>query len=113
MKGKAPESLGGNTVWFCLPPWYHHGAMILLNPKVHRRDYPDARSREVMLKTIDFFERKGKARIKEDYHATVWYSDFLDFVAEEQIFATMCTPQGYGAEHSRWDTWRVCGSPRS
>jgi acyl-CoA dehydrogenase len=61
-----------------------------------------------MLKTIEFFEKKGKARIKEDYHAKVWYSDFLDFVGEEGIFATMCTPEGYGADDSRWDTWRVC-----
>jgi acyl-CoA dehydrogenase len=82
--------------------------MLLLNPKQHRRPYPDERSREVMLKTIEFFERKGKGRIKDDYHAQVWYSDFLDFVKEEGIFATMCTPQGYGAEDSRWDTWRVC-----
>jgi acyl-CoA dehydrogenase len=82
--------------------------MILLNPKAHSRSYPDARSREVMLKTIEFFERKGKGRIKDDYHAQVWYSDFLDFVKEERIFATMCTPQGYGAADSRWDTWRVC-----
>jgi acyl-CoA dehydrogenase len=82
--------------------------MILLNPKAHSRSYPDARSREVMLKTIEFFERKGKGRIKDDYHAQVWYSDFLDFVKEESIFATMCTPQGYGAADSRWDTWRVC-----
>jgi len=82
--------------------------MILLNPKAHNRAYPDARSREVMLKTIEFFENKGKARIKDDYHAKVWYSDFLDFVGDEGIFATMCTPRGYGADDSRWDTWRVC-----
>ena len=61
-----------------------------------------------MLKTIDFFERKGKGRTRDDYHAMVWYADFLDFVKEERIFATMCTPQGYGAADSRWDTWRVC-----
>ena len=54
--------------------------MVLLNPKKHRRAYPDERSREVMLKTIDFFERKGKRRIKNDYHAQVWYADFLVFV---------------------------------
>jgi acyl-CoA dehydrogenase len=82
--------------------------MILLNPKKHCRSYPDKRSREVMLKTIDFFERKGKGRTRDDYHAMVWYADFLDFVKEERIFATMCTPQGYGAADSRWDTWRVC-----
>ena len=82
--------------------------MILLNPKKHGRPYPDERSREVMLKTIDFFERKGKRRVKDDYHAKVWYADFLDFVKEEKIFATMCTPAGNGAPDSRWDTWRVC-----
>lgn len=82
--------------------------MILLNPKRHDRSYPDPRSREVMRKTIEFFERKGKRRIKEDYHAKVWYADFLDFVKEERIFATMCTPQGYGPEDARWDTWRIC-----
>ena len=35
--------------------------MILLNPGKHARSYPDARSREIMTKTIAFFERKGKA----------------------------------------------------
>jgi acyl-CoA dehydrogenase len=82
--------------------------MVLLNPKKHRRPYPDELSREVMLKTIDFFERKGKRRIKNDYHAKIWYADFLDFVKEEKIFATMCTPAGNGAPDSRWDTWRIC-----
>src|SRR6185369_8223886 len=81
---------------------------ILLNPKRHARPYPDARSVEVMRKTIDFFERKGKRRLKEDYHGRGWYADFLDFVKRERIFATMCTPAGYGAPDSRWDTWRIC-----
>jgi acyl-CoA dehydrogenase len=82
--------------------------MILLQPKKHDRKYPDERSREVMKKTIEFFESKGKQRLKEDDHAAVWYEDFLDFVRRERIFATMCTPAGYGAEDARWDTWRIC-----
>ncbi len=82
--------------------------MLLLNPKKHARPYPDERSREVMLKTIEFFERKGKGRIKDDYHAQIWYADFLDFVKEEKIFATICSPAGQGADDSRWDTWRIC-----
>jgi len=81
---------------------------ILLNPKRHERFYPDEKSRAVMRKTIEFFERKGKARLKEDYHARVWYADFLDFVKREKIFATICTPAGHGAADSRWDTWRIC-----
>jgi acyl-CoA dehydrogenase len=82
--------------------------MILLNPKRHDRLYPDARSREVMLRTIEFFERKGKRRLKADDHARVWYADFLAFVKDEGIFATMCTPAGYGGADARWDTWRMC-----
>jgi acyl-CoA dehydrogenase len=82
--------------------------MILLQPKKHDRKYPDERSREVMLETIAFFESKGKQRLKEDDHAAIWYEDFLDFVRKERIFATMCTPAGYGAEDARWDTWRIC-----
>ncbi|TMA58497.1 MAG: acyl-CoA dehydrogenase, partial [Deltaproteobacteria bacterium] len=82
--------------------------MILLNPRQHRRTYPDERSREVMLRTIAFFERKGKRRLKEDDHARVWYADFLEFVKHEGIFATMCTPAGYGGPEARWDTWRIC-----
>lgn len=81
---------------------------ILLNPKRHDRTYPDEGSRAVMRKTIEFFERKGKRRLKQDYHNRVWYADFLDFVKREKIFATMCTPAGYGAADARWDTWRVC-----
>ena len=82
--------------------------MVLLNPKKSLRPFPDERTREVMHKTIEFFEKKGKGRIKDDYHARVWYADFLDFVKEQGIFATMCTPEGYGAPDSRWDTSRVC-----
>jgi acyl-CoA dehydrogenase len=81
---------------------------ILLNPKRHERFYPDETSRAVMRKTIEFFERKGKDRLKQDYHARVWYADFLDFVKREKIFATICTPAGNGAPDSRWDTWRIC-----
>ena len=83
--------------------------MILLNPRRNDRTYPDARSAEVMRKTIAFFERKGKKRLEDDYYAHGWYADFLAFVAEERIFATMATPSGYGADDARWDTWRVCG----
>ncbi len=35
--------------------------MILFNPKQHQRFYPDERSKEIMLHTIEFFEQKGQA----------------------------------------------------
>jgi acyl-CoA dehydrogenase len=82
--------------------------MILLNPKKHERPYPDARSREIMLKTIDFFERKGKRQLKNDDRERLWYADFLEFVKRERIFATLLTPAGYGDADARWDTWRIC-----
>ena len=83
---------------------------MLLNPKTATYDHLDARSREIMKKTIAFFEAKGKARLKHDYHQRVWYDDFLDFVKENRIFATLLTPADYadGNPDKRWDTARIC-----
>ncbi len=50
--------------------------MILLNPKHHDRPYRDGRSQEIMRKTIEFFETKGKAKLLEDYYNRPWYADF-------------------------------------
>ncbi|MBT3313017.1 MAG: acyl-CoA dehydrogenase [Anaerolineae bacterium] len=84
--------------------------MFLLNPKDHQRHYPDEESRQIMEKTIAFFENKGKARIKEDDHERTWYADFIEFVKDEKIFSTLLTPEKYGKdENARWDTWRNCG----
>ena len=82
--------------------------MLLLDPKHHDRPYADERSREVMRKTIAFFEGKGKRRLKEDDRERVWYADFLAFVKRERIFATLLTPAAEGAPDCRWDTWRNC-----
>jgi len=82
--------------------------MILLNPKKQKYEHLDEKSRETMLKTIAFFENKGKEKLKEDDHERVWYTDFLKFVKKEKIFAPLMTPAGYGDEDSRWDTFRNC-----
>ncbi|MEN8184170.1 MAG: acyl-CoA dehydrogenase [Myxococcota bacterium] len=82
--------------------------MILLDPKNRDRADPDTRSSEIMRKTIGFFEGKGKMQLLEDYYARPWYADFLEFVKQERIFASMCTPAGEGAPDTRWDTWRIC-----
>ncbi len=82
--------------------------MILLNPKNHVRSYPDEESREIMLKTIAFFEKRGKAKLKADDRDRVWYAEFLDFIKENQIFAKLLTPPAYGGSSTRWDTWRNC-----
>ena len=85
--------------------------IILLNPKKHDRDYPDDdKSKEIMLKTIEWFENKGLAKIKEDDQNATWYKDFIDFQGKEKIFSTLLTPSKYGEGdmNRRWDTWRIC-----
>lgn len=81
---------------------------MLLNPKRHDRPYHDAASREVMVRTIDFFEKKGKMRLKEDDRERVWDDDFLQFVRDNEIFYKLLTPDQYGENGCRWDTWRNC-----
>jgi acyl-CoA dehydrogenase len=84
--------------------------MELFNPKNYQRSHADRRSRQLVEKTIAFFEEKGLARIKEDDQAMVWYEDFLDFIREERVFAELLTPaacSGAGDLASRWDMWRI------
>ncbi len=80
---------------------------MLLNPNHLQRQYPDRRSGEIMAATVDFFESRGKARLKSDDHNRVWYSDFLDHVGRERIFASLLTPAEYGGDDCRWDTYRI------
>ena len=80
--------------------------MLLFNPKLHNRKYTDEKTRDLMQKTIDFLENKGLKNLKKDWHDKVWNHDFVEFMKENQVFATLMTPAGYGAEDSRWDTYR-------
>ena len=81
---------------------------LLLNPATENYDKLDPASRELMQQTHAFFRNKGKQKIVDDYNDRVWYQDFLDFVKDNQIFARLLTPSGYGDEDSRWDTRRIC-----
>ena len=80
--------------------------MVLLDPNNLTRKYPDDESKEIMRKTVEFFENKGKVALKNDDHERVWYQDFLDFLKKEKIFYRMLTPSQYGEDGCRWDTWR-------
>jgi len=82
--------------------------MILLNPKTWTREGADPQTREVMSKTIDFFEKKGLEKLKNDFHERAWYSDFIDFMGAENILATMMINAENGGPDARWDTARVC-----
>jgi acyl-CoA dehydrogenase len=82
---------------------------MLLNPKNNTYEHLDDRSKEIMLKTIEFFEQKGKKKLKKDYNDRVWYADFLNFIKENKIFATLLTPSQYSDDpDTRWDTARIC-----
>ena len=70
--------------------------MHLLNPKAFAQSYPDNETKQIMLKTIDFFEGMGLAKTKADYESRRWYTEFLEFNKKEKIFATLLTPKGYG-----------------
>jgi len=80
----------------------------LLQPKKYKRLIADEGSRAIMNKTIAFFEKMGKARILDDYNKKVWYSEFVEFIGKEQIFAKLLTPKEYagGNPDCRWDTAR-------
>ena len=80
---------------------------MLLNPNRLQRKYPDSRSGEIMAATVEFFESRGKARLKSDDHERRWYSDFLNHVGRERIFASLLTPAEYGGSDCRWDTYRI------
>ena len=81
--------------------------MKLLNPKKEKYEHLDEKSRNLMLKTIEFFETKGKLKVLDDDHKKVWYADFLEFVKKEKAFSILMTPKGYGASDSRWDSNRI------
>lgn len=106
-----------HSMWRALPPSNRtitpnakNEVVMLLNPKSETFDHLDDRSRELMKRTVDFFERKGKQRCKQDLEDRVWYTDFLDFIKESQLFADLLTPAAYGEGnvHARWDTRRIC-----
>jgi acyl-CoA dehydrogenase len=83
---------------------------MLFNPSTAEFESLDARSREIMRATIEFFEGKGKRRIKEDDHQRRWYRDFLEFVEEHRVFSTLLTPPEHAIDDpdARWDTYRNC-----
>ena len=84
--------------------------MTLLNPKTQNFEHLDPESKKIMKKTIDFFETRGKKRLKSDYHKKIWYEDFIEFLKKNQIFATLLTPSKYAKnnQNARWDTRRIC-----
>jgi acyl-CoA dehydrogenase len=82
---------------------------LLFNPRSYDPADFDPETRRLLRATIDWFEQRGKTRLLEEYATHAWYSDFLDFVAKERLFATFLTPaQDAGDDpDKRWDTARI------
>ena len=86
------------------------GDGMLFNPRIYDGAGLDDESRRLMLATIEFFESRGKETLKQHDREERWYSDFLEFVARERVFATLLTPaaEAGGDAEKRWDTSRIC-----
>src|SRR3954470_401509 len=86
------------------------GTALLFNPGTYDAAEFDEPTRKALLATIEWFESRGKRKLKDDDHERVWYADFLEFVKQERIFASFLTPaaEGGGDPDKRWDTARIC-----
>lgn len=83
---------------------------MLFNPKTKTYDHLDPVSKAIMEKTIAYFETRGKKKLKEGFHSKVWYDDFIRFLKENKVFATLLTPAAHAGDlpQARWDTARIC-----
>jgi acyl-CoA dehydrogenase len=81
---------------------------VLFNPNTYDPVHFDPETRRQLRALIDWFEGRGKTKLLQDDLDAVWVSDFLDFIEQEQIFATFLTPSEYsgGDPNKRWDTSR-------
>lgn len=81
---------------------------LLFNPNTYDPSQFDSETRRLLRAVIDWFEERGKGQLLADDLNAVWVSDFLDFIADERVFATFLTPSEFGAgdPNKRWDTAR-------
>ena len=78
---------------------------MLLDPNRYDPAHLDDETRRLLKATIDWFENRGKRQLIADAQDKVWYTEFLDFVKQEKLFATFCTPQSVDGT-KRWDAAR-------
>ncbi|WP_206518069.1 acyl-CoA dehydrogenase [Rhodococcus sp. X156] len=81
---------------------------LLFNPSTYDPTHLDVESRRLLRATIDWFEARGKDQLIADDLSGVWYTEFLDFVRREKLFATFQTPAAEADGHpdKRWDATR-------
>ncbi|TDG11395.1 acyl-CoA dehydrogenase [Seongchinamella unica] len=79
--------------------------MNLLNPHQFQSRHTDEGTAELLQSVINWFEARGLTRLKKDWHDKVWNYDFVAFMKEQQVLATLMTPSGYG-DDAHWDSLR-------
>ena len=80
----------------------------LFDPNSYDPKHLDEESRRLLRATIDWFEARGKRQLTKDDQERVWYTEFLDFVKREKLFAKFQTPAANagGDPDKRWDAAR-------
>ncbi|GHH47837.1 acyl-CoA dehydrogenase family protein [Lentzea cavernae] len=78
---------------------------MLLDPNHYDPAHLDDETRRLLRATVDWFEARGKRQLIADAQDKVWYTEFLDFVKREKLFATFCTPSSVDGT-KRWDAAR-------
>ena len=78
---------------------------MLLDPNHYDPAHLDEETRRLLRATVDWFEARGKRQLIADAQDRVWYTEFLDFVKREKLFATFCTPSSVDGT-KRWDAAR-------
>lgn len=86
---------------------------LLFNPQNYNPSHLDEETARQFQALIDFFESKGKQKLKDEYHEAQWYSDYMEFIAKEGLFANVAIPAEVGAlddvasPGSHWDLSRI------
>ena len=86
-------------------------AKLLFNPREYDPTHLDPETRDDLVALVDFFESKGNAAMKAEFHSYAWYNDFLVDQANRGTFARFGLPAVPGAmidrPDARWDTARI------
>lgn len=86
---------------------------LLFNPKSYNPTHLDEETAREFRALIEFFENKGKQKLKDEYHAAQWYTDFIEFIGQENLFANVAIPAEVGAlaevdePAAHWDLRRI------
>ena len=60
-----------------------YGGSMIFNPQTYDPSAYDPETQRQLKALIEFFENKGLAEMKDEFHQRTWYQDFLDFNARK------------------------------